>query len=443
VSDLVRGINRSTDEGKIFTKSNFGYWEARVTNLAIHDNKLYASCGKNGIYAYATNTETWDTSNVFPITSDITTFFTDANSLYIVGPDGYYNILYRSNNNGKTWEILPLYQSSNTSKYYSVRQLASSGNTLVGIDRSNTEIGRLIKSMDNGKTWISDTTNCSTCSISCIASQKGQFFATTANGILRSSDGTKTWQTLSSSLSLNPKNKDRNYLYASNNTLFYVVQGDVTNPISVFFSEDAGDTWTDISATFPSVSLGFLVPGYSFPNLYFQYKPFHNMLSLGNVWAATMPGDAKTNTPSGIYISTDKGKTWAIGNGNSGGFYPNYIEADETYLYAATSGRGVWKRPLSTLIATADAPPMQSVPLFTLPILPNPNNGFFQIDLSASDETAATTLSIYQPDGKIVQQQTVQLGQKNTIDASRLTAGIYWLSVVTKKGIWRGKVVKE
>jgi uncharacterized repeat protein (TIGR01451 family) len=341
LEDYSNGIYRSDDEGKTIKKSNFGYWDSDPTELSLYKNKLYAfnSDYQDGIYAYSTQTEVWDSTNIFPFNDNIQGIFEHNNYLFAttsININKYPLVekLFRSKDKGMTWDSLMSFELlSSYTPHLSTNRFTTIDSTL--FFKGEYE---LLKSNNNGNNWetLEIKVGNDFQKPTALVSQHGKLLASTYEGVIRSNDLGVTWEKLNIAL---PVNDPSSYLFSSNNTLLFVAAAGANR--RVFFSEDDGDTWINVSATFPKY----------FWQTPVKDKPFGNFISINDAWLINTYISSPT-APNGIFLSIDKGLHWTIINDNLGKGRIYDMELDKQFLYATSSEQSVWKRPISELNAT-------------------------------------------------------------------------------------------
>jgi hypothetical protein len=131
-----------------------------------------------------------------------------------------------------------------------------------------------------------------------------------------------------------------------------------------------------------------------------------------------------------VFLSTNDGATWT----NVGMGLPMYLTTDAlavsgSYLLAGVAGAGVWRRPLSEMITSAEPAACEITGQFLLQQnYPNPfnPNTTIKYELSAP---SAVRLSVFDLLGREV--SVLVNGRKNagsyevTFDGSRLACGVY------------------
>jgi len=220
------GLYRSANKGQSW--DNIGDFNNRtIVNLSVNGNELFVCPVSAGIWLFVNN-EWKDISSNLPLNSTIysvvrkgTTLFAGTNT----------NGVYRSENNGATWDIVGL-------PNLDVRSIVLTGTTLFAgaLDFEGTK-GSLFRSEDNGQVWIrSDTGLTSTFSKIISVNADYMYVGTLGSGVFRSADGGKHWE--EASIGLN--DVGINAMASENN---FVLAGTVGG--GVFISRDTAKTWQD------------------------------------------------------------------------------------------------------------------------------------------------------------------------------------------------------
>jgi hypothetical protein len=112
----------------------------------------------------------------------------------------------------------------------------------------------------------------------------------------------------------------------------------------------------------------------------------------------------------------------------------NYIDNNIT---AATFGRGIWRSPLPTILATTD------FMLNDIQVYPNPSQGIFNVRLGA---VLPDKIEVYDVSGKLIQSNefnlTVTDAQVN-LDITNYESGIYFVKIYSEGKYTIRKIIKE
>jgi len=219
-----QGLYRSFDKGQSW--DNIGDFNNRtIVNLSVSNSELFVCPVSAGIWSFSQN-EWKDISSNLPQQTTVYSVLRKGTSLFAATN---FNGVYRSDNNGATWDIVGL-------PNLDVRSLIVSGNTLLaGALDFQADRGALFRSIDNGNTWQrSDTGLTSTFSKILVLGEKELFVGTLGGGVFISQDSARTWQPRSAGLTnvgVNALTWNKGILIAG------------TDAGGAFISRDSGNTW--------------------------------------------------------------------------------------------------------------------------------------------------------------------------------------------------------
>ena len=112
-------------------------------------------------------------------------------------------------------------------------------------------------------------------------------------------------------------------------------------------------------------------------------------------------------------------------------------------IRAATYGRGLWERPLYSMVNINDyAVNKQS----KISIFPNPGNGIINIDLNdAGIKSGKANVKVFNSEGRIVYNKDAILTEDCclTADLSKESNGVFHVTIRTEKGSYSGTFVKN
>ncbi len=228
-------IERSTDHGNSWESMFIAGWQPVTMAIDSVDN-LYA--GRFQIaYKSSNNGVTWETL------ADTLLAGVFVNSISI-SPKGYIFIApgtFRSKDNGKHWDIIPL-QPQVTNLLF-----LKNGAMLAGVITGYYPIPSrgIYRSTDDGNSWDSVLTSENSYGWSLIESKNGTVFAgtvgydSTHGGVYRSTDSGNSWSSVNNGL---PSKKVNALVASSTGKLFAAING-----TGIFQSVDNGDSWTDFT----------------------------------------------------------------------------------------------------------------------------------------------------------------------------------------------------
>ena len=361
---FIGGINiwESTNGGIIFFQrsiwyhgGNYAYVHADQHHLVFSPQGILYSANDGGIVKYQNNNwinlsdgliisqiyrlSTSQTNNDLVIIGlqDNGTILKNNNEFSaVLGGDGMECLINPQNNNILYAEYYygNLYKSIDGGHNFYDISPSSDGNWITPYvcDYNNPNImyigySELYKSTDGGESWSEITNNITNQQkiddIAIAPSDINYIYFSVNGNLYRSTNGGTNWYLVSSNFSENIT--DIAIAYNNPNKVF-VTTGGFTDNYKVFYSEDGGYTWTNISSGLPNVPANTIV--------------------------------YENNTNDRIYVGTDLGvflknglsSQWILFNQGM----PNVVidEMEINYatneIYAATFGRGLWKSDLFT-----------------------------------------------------------------------------------------------
>lgn len=160
-----------------------------------------------------------------------------------------------------------------------------------------------------------------------------------------------------------------------------------------------------------------------------SYLSFYNVTSNAinpspQVLAGVTSGNIKMYSYDATTASTTKWKPSPNGTTK----YAQYQTKD---LYGGT-GFVSYVHPLSTVGNINNTN--------IISVFPNPFSNNWSIEVPQGDNM---TLQVYSTDGKMVQTQTLNGGEVNTVNSSTLPAGMYFYRVISATDIYNGSIIKE
>ncbi|HTY11528.1 MAG TPA: T9SS type A sorting domain-containing protein [Bacteroidota bacterium] len=292
------GMFRSTDDGASWTaiENGMSAYQAMVTGLAVDGTRLLATT-HDGLMISTDEGDSWANlvSNGLP--SGLTNCILIHNSIALEGtPSG----VVRSTDDGISWNSDNTGLPKVSGSYVPILSLAANQNMIF----AGTSSGLYI-SMDSGATWNSSNDGLPGNQIFSIAIEDTTLFvATINNGVFRSIDNGASWTSTSSGIVLSEVNS----IAGNGSDVFAVMDHN-----SLYSSTDNGATWAADTALHGGIISSLTVLGQ----------------------------DVYAMTNSGIYVSSDKGKTWnTINGGVIDTTHPSMLVQSASNLVSATQDSG-------------------------------------------------------------------------------------------------------
>lgn len=347
-----------------------------ISSLAATQSHIF--CGNGSIYSSSDNGVSWNHVGTGETVNEIS-----SNSNYVYGLMSGYPRVYISSNNGSNWTY-----NNNLSAADGIWSIYSrENNVYAGLIHYGIRI-----STDNGESWsganISGT-------FYCIAADENNIFAgREETGLYRSTNNGVNWTSTTVSSRVISLKINGNFVYAG------------TESSGVYRSTNNGESWSQTS------------------------------LNNQKVWSIEAEGNnvyAGTNL-NGVYVSNDNGATWVQKNEGLTNLWVSALTIKDNYLYAGTSGAGVWKRSLTELVGiniiSNEVPNEYNL----YQNYPNPFNPATKIKFAVPKQ-GSVMLNIYSSNGQLVQtwvNQNLSAGTYEAdFDGSGLASGIYFYSLTS------------
>ncbi|MBE2217144.1 MAG: T9SS type A sorting domain-containing protein [Ignavibacteria bacterium] len=327
-----------------------------IRSFAKNNSGLFAGTCGNNVFFSTNNGLSWNLNSFALQGRCFTSLAVNGNNIFVgitggpVGTEG----AYLSTNNGTNWTLTSL-------NNLFINVLAVSGNSIfAGTDNSG-----VYKSTDNGANWVQSGLNNRT--ILSMATNGNNIYAGTLSyGLYISSNNGANWvQTSINNMSVASIAVSENRIFAG------------TTSNGVYYSSDNGANWIQTSLDTVTQVTSIIVNG-------------------NNVFAGSFY--------SGFSVSNDNGVSWVQKNEglpNSTSIRRLFIAND--YIFAGTSGSGVFRRPLSEVIGIHSI--SNEVPKeFSLSQnFPNPFNPSTNIRFEIA-VTKSVELRVYDSQGKEIAQ---------------------------------------
>jgi ligand-binding sensor domain-containing protein len=303
------GVFRSTDFGTQWTVASSGLKTTVIEALAARAGTLYAA-GRNGLFRSTDRGNSWShlSSGWAP------SIAIDGMKLYT----GAWDHVFYSFDDCGTWDFLPLGGAGGR-----VFALAVNGAELLAGSETDGVL-RVAISVPGAGTVT--TTDLKDTTVYSLAVSGTDLFAGTEGGVFRSTNGGKNWVAVNQGLT----KLDVLALAVKGADLFAGTGGG-----GVYLSTNRGDSWTSVASGLGDVAVqSFAVSG-------------------TNIFSGTWQG--------GVFHSSNNGASWVAVNDGlmSSSQEPSSVvhglAIAGTELFAGTRGSGVWRRPLSEMVASAGA----------------------------------------------------------------------------------------
>jgi len=332
------GVYLSVDFGTNWFQKNTGLDVHTINALYSKDNILYAGTQGGGVYRSVNSGSNWSVSNV-SLANTVVYSFTEAGNYIFTGT---YGGIFRSSNGGSAWE--PANSGLNDSVTLS---LGYNGSSLF----AGTQSGGIYRSTNFGTNWTKLNGIILNDTVYALANMGNVMFASSKrNGFVKSSDNGSSWQTINNgftyppfSLSLSVRGSD---IFAA---LFFG-----TPQRGIFKSPDSGSNWSWISSPVSDAS--------------YYVQTYMNI-----VFASYL-----SYTGGIIRMSTNDGASWSLVTPQPPQWKDNCdvltIKVFNNYLFAGTSGKSLWRIPLSQIISVRNISEQIPAEFYLYQNYPNPFN---------------------------------------------------------------------
>ena len=388
-------VYKSVDFGDSWQDANQGLANTRVIQLHYKNGELFsASVSPSGIHKSLDNAESWFSSGsgmFSTVQSSLFASLITSNSSFVFAGT-YGNGLFRSSDDGATWQLISNWPTGINTNYIS-GLYATDSILLVG------SIPNFYRSIDNGTTW--DTIPFSPPFIVSFTKFANKIFAGTFRlGVYESIDDGLTWTSIGTGLT---PNKAVNKIIVRNNELTAATED------GVFTSADTGATWQRIG---------------------FGILPNQNASSIDGRSDTLVVTFNPVNYYGSIYITYDNGVTWSSYDRPGYPFQINDLLIVGDTIFAATNSYSVWKRSLSDVILNSN------ISLFSaeeIKAFPNPSSTLINFTIPEIGNEICS-IKIYDMTGKIIYQSIVS-STSFQFNVSDFMNGVFLLAVTTNDKI--------
>lgn len=405
---LYAGIKSSRDGGITFHESNFGISACFVQSLALRNGKLFTGSVYLGITGFDIPHAAWDTSYSLSISAEVTDIaFVGQNVMAIAGHQ-----LFKSTNNGLNWtETTPFGITSMPFTFFPFNELIIAG---------GTPGGYMIFTNKDGTNWNQYSINVNgqqVTSTYLFAKNDHTLFVAKRKLLFRSDDQGFSWDTSMNGLILENQFSFIDKLYAFNDTLAALVLDDASPIYTLYISYDNGITWDPFQEGIPK---------------HIDNSGIRSLTKVDQILLASM-----YNYTEGVYVSFNHGQSWQSFNEglDAGGIIE--IISDNEYLYAATSGQGVWRRKIADLYTVSTS---QIQPDKALNIYPNPSSGNIIVSIDSFLSYKARIV-ITDIQGALIELMDIYFEGQMQVLTEKIPPGIYILSLQTDRQVYSGKFI--
>jgi photosystem II stability/assembly factor-like uncharacterized protein len=386
------GLYSSNNNGTSWLPSETGLVNSSVQLIRSSGSMTVAATSNSGAFITNDDGNSWTKITNGFVNNGITGIGIFGSKIFATS---YNNGSYFTTDSGSTWTIMPdLPASSGGSDFL------ESGSDLFAAASSG-----VYRSSDSGLTWINTSAGIAG-NVFSLTSNSSGLFAGAPSGIFASTNNGATWDSINTGLPYYPivlsvKAFD-SVMYAG---AYYG---------KVFKSNNNGLNWDSINSGIPSDATVF------------DIVATENMLFVGM-------------NKYGIFYSDNGGLSWSADNA---GFPPNIgiasLMIKGAYVYAGTSGNGLWRRPLSDFVG------IEHHQFATKKIVAHPNP-FHSTTILRSDENIINgKLFLYNIIGEEVKILDRINGSTIIIDRAGLKNGIYFYRLYQNDSfLSKGKLIIE
>lgn len=401
------GMFRSTDFGRSFHYSSDGIDASYVQSLFVYGDQLLSGGYVHGVFNYDLTSREWQQTyfneNARLLCHDMDTY---DGKLFLTGSGEVYRYDTLSGSWGHDGpEQIGFYLF--TDFYQSPYGLLAGGNqdgyfgTLHIYDPSNYWDELYIEIEGDALYPIA------------FAQHDQYYFLAETSRLARSDDGGLNWTFLPDMLEPDLGVLD---LKVIDGVLYLIQSDDFVIHTRLTVSYDNGNTWQLADDGIP-------IDG--------NYSGIRNVIEVGDYLLCFTLGHS-----SGIYYSRKENLQWQPFNDGLPYLSVKDIAYDGEFLYAASTGQGVWKRKAQELFLTSHEEP---APMDDIHIFPNPASEQFTIQLPGIEHLHGS-LSIYDIQGKLVMEKP-DADFEDRIKVANIPDGFYWIEVQTKLRTYSSKLV--
>ena len=352
-------------------------------------------------------------------------------SLIVAGAEG--RGVFISTDNGDTWNE----RNTGLQNVVYVNSIAiAAGGIFIGTDNG------IFYTSDNGLNWNSRNTGLTDVGVLKISILGANMFAAGNSGIFYSNNNGLNWTLINNGIT----NITMRDVFAVNGYVYAGGGG------GVYISANNGSNWTQINTGLPSIATGrtFTLIGTNIFAGTHGYGVFTSAIG-NNSWTAANSGALSnaiieklitvgTNIfastwGQGIFVTINSGSSWSLVNDGYPNLFSKEIAANGTYIFAvgSTDSKGIYRRPLSQMIASAENLKMGIPQEYSLEQnFPNPFNPSTMIRYKLPRETFVR-LSVYDNLGRevaLIINETMPAGD-HLIEwkPENISSGVYFITM--------------
>lgn len=412
-----QGVFESSDDGASW--NSLGLSDPYIESICVSGNNLIAGTRNVGIFTSQDNGASWLQTGV--VNNMMVQAITAIDSTLIVG-DGAQEGVFISRDCGNSYKEYTNLSHSN------VLCLKTNGKDVyAGTEQADTSGGGVFKSSDYGRSW--QRVGLKNEIVADVEFAGAYLFAASPGGIFRTSNGGATWSQSGTSL----PNSSSTRLAEFNSSLFAATTG------GIFTTPDNGATWHSFglgdTAVLSIVNTGSALLAGTQYGIFRSVPPDSNWIQVGfpdTTISFLVANDSMifVGTGYGLFLSKSNWTKWAsIWDGIDKVSISSFAIGKD-FLFAGSWTEGVWRRPMSDMLAGVTRTEENFPVRFTLEQnYPNPFNPTTAISYQLS-AVSNVTLKVYDVLGRgvttLVNKRQNPGTYNVTFNATDLPSGVYF-----------------
>jgi hypothetical protein len=343
------GVYSSDNNGQSWVPLNNYLLNTWINSILAKGPDIFAGTGGGGIYRTDTNAAFWVRVNNGLKNARVETLVSDGSHLFAGTWGGG---LFISTNYGSSWD-----NESNGIVNPYITEIALMGGTIF----AGTAGTGVYRSTNMGSSWVPVNTGLMDLYIISLMVKDSLLYAATFGGIYHSADLGNTWTLCSTG----PTAQTITSL-AANDTILFAG----TSEHGIYLSQDDGNTWvtannglTSTAVLALSISNNRMFAGTNDGSFISgdnggHWEPVSNDLTGYPVNSFTGFGTSvfEGSRIRGVSFATDPAGTWESLNAGLNDTSVLSQATDQVYLYAGTSGSGVWRRSFQDIFTIISEP---------------------------------------------------------------------------------------